>query len=86
MKGIVMSKVPTTEQIRIYKSLLKEYEMLYEKYLLGMRDGYKAYEKLEQLVLHQSKYLLMLEKMFPTLVEHKPAKYKAIYKPLKHVE
>lgn len=79
-----MSRRITADHIKMYKSLLKEYSTTYEKYLLGMRDGYKAYEKLERLMLQQSKYLLMIEKLYPGIIEHKPGNYKAIYRPLKH--
>lgn len=67
------------ESIAAYRATLIEYEKKFLKYLKGMQDGYAAYCILEQDVRTLRGSILMIERMYPEIVQHKPKIYKARY-------
>jgi hypothetical protein len=67
------------ESISAYRAALLEYEKKFIKYLKGMQDGHKAYTTLEQDMKTIRDSILMIERMYPNIVEHKPKVYKARY-------
>ena len=72
--------------IQGYLGSLREYAVAYKEFASGMRkDGgsYKTYNKLAAEVVRMAAYIRMLEDMYPSLIEHKPKSYTAIYRPIK---
>lgn len=67
------------ESIAAYRKTLLEYEVKFLKYLRGIQDGYTAFNKLEQDVKTLRDSILMIERMYPDIIQHKPKVYKARY-------
>jgi hemoglobin-like flavoprotein len=69
-----------------YKKTLTSYAELYELFSTGKRKGKMSFvndEKLVKEVMQMAAYLRMLEALYPTLKDYKPASYKAIYYSIK---